>query len=258
MATLKGYKLNELISIYELTHVEIPFPLKVIDMAVIDPDDTEYTAIGNKIQALFDSNAVRDYLFRRYGDFTFYTYNANTYSAWEDFARDWGIIVKSQSLQLVTLMKALLSQYNPLENYDLYEDSAVGSSSSGMSTENKAVGTTTTNKDTTYDNSALTEVASSTVKYDVGNDGIVSSTVSEVKKDVATPFTDMTGSVHKGDSNSYTSINKLANHKHGNAGVMTVPDMINKEFDIRVRNAILEFVDSYAKGLLVLVELGDD
>lgn len=244
----------------------LPLTLSLVDTSVIPATPAElhnlYTDIVHRIQSELSSDAIADMVLRKFGEFSFYSYKENTYDAILQFRYDWSVIAKSQTSQIIHIMRSLYADYNPLENYDIYEDGATGNTQSSGRGYVFNADTVSTNSDTTYDDTDLKEVSKTATAYtgtsietDFGK--TTSKTLTKLDNNIDTPFTDMDGSTHKDDDKNYSNTSKTATHRHGNAGVMTVPDMVLKEFDLRFKAVLLDYVDTFAKGLLVLVETGD-
>lgn len=129
------------------------------------------------------------------------------------------------------LFKALFSEYDPLDNYNIYEDNSRTNTHGNKSFTHTPNGGTDTST-TTVTNAAATAPTTENyvATYESGEKAYsksvsTGSTSTTTNVTLAATYTDST--THGNDTTSET------NHRHGNAGVMTTAEVIRQEAQLR-------------------------
>lgn len=209
------------------------------------------------------SSVVYHFINRFYGD-RIYSLNEETLAeAKSDLRDDWLMYLNRNSLNIERMYDAMVAEYSPIENYDRYEDIEVkhtgtdtvtfnGSESNTKSgnvemkkegTETNSNGTggiTTTNYVSGYnegspvvDNKSTTE-GQTELSFTNRKDTETYNSVKDEKT--------FTG---RNDETEYNSTNKTISHLHGNIGVTTNTEMIERELELRSKNLCDIIVKSF-------------
>ena len=157
------------------------------------------------------------------------------------------------------VISAILSKYNPLENYDGFEVESMTAHSRGhqsgvITGESGAGASTMQHYETTYDdgttdnhlkysdNSSQTEPSSSSTDYGVMTQGADGNIILD--------------NAHVQNATDGSNSRNL--HKHGNMGSKTTQSIIREELELRSTNIIQDIVKQFAKQYLVMVGGDDD
>lgn len=187
---------------------------------------------------LFDNIAVY-HEFDKYASFFFAPYRVYTTLS-DDFRELWRNYISVNGENLYREYQALYSEYNPIENYSLYETGADGTKRGKMTNETTPTGSTTTTDtvtetglDTVGDGS-LTETREQTAGFNNRKD----TTTTEFENSLSATFEDETK----------TGYNEAKEHffkRSGNIGTMTPADMITKEQELRQNSLLSGFVKRF-------------
>lgn len=151
----------------------------------------------------------------------------------EDFIHIWNCYKSIYTTDFINIHKALTKVYEPLENYDRYEqtdiDNTVTTTNKGSVTNTNTIDsanpTKTTHKATTEDSSTF---------YNVTEDSTTGSTTG------VTEFSD-------DYENKVVTDNNNTTHVHGNIGVTTSQQMLLSEIELRLKNNFVQLVcDKFA------------
>ena len=140
-------------------------------------------------------------------------------------------------------VKVLLTDYNPIENYNSTETETT-TSENATTTGNENTTTTTTNS-TTENSGVTTNKVSPYDSENFSNDNNTNSTnTSNVNGTDTTSITD-TGNISSNGTTSRTLTRK------GNIGVTTTQQMIESEYELRAKNLVFEFLEKVSKFILL-------
>lgn len=226
-------------------------PIESFDWNIVNPSllPNEYTDLAMEINAIVTKDVISRRILNKFSEYRFYISEKEVDSVDDiamSFYQYFSDYVKTNSFNTVQIYKAYNTVYNPAENYDLFEESYNGI---------KKDKTTNTNT-TKYGDSTNTSYKTT----DNNVEKLTGKNVRENYTDTDTNETsfDNTQNVNYNGVNTenYNEITKNETRRHGNIGVMSIPDMIKKENDIRFINAIYDVIDNICNELLVLVETG--
>lgn len=185
---------------------------------------------------------------RKFGEYTFFIYDYEIEAGETPehlFINDFNEWVDLTSNNICQLYNAFMSDYNPLENYDMILETVNGTKVATLETrtEPERDKIVSTNYQATYD-SGTTETEK--------NETTTTATETRTKyiTDVSTTFEGET-------TENYTTVNKTVERKHGNLGVASVPDQIEKELRVRFKNNIYTLIDTIINDMCVLIDTGD-
>lgn len=140
------------------------------------------------------------------------------------------------------IMTALTSEYNPVHNYDRYEQET--GTDTGTKT-NTDTGTVSVSEQTTQTNSASDTVTGQTT-------GFNSNSFADDKKTTSSGSVNISGQRSNGETRNLSKgeTRNLANsrtlHAYGNIGVTTAAEMIMGELDVRKRDIFRIIADEFA------------
>lgn len=149
------------------------------------------------------------YVKKMFGDVYCYYDNTN------DLKQDWTYYNSIHGDDVIRLFEGLKSEYNPIENYDRYEDSGI-----------KHRGT-------------------------IGNTGNSTSTSKTSAYDSDTLVTDGEISGNTGNTTTFNNDDTTTSHIHGNIGVVDAPSMLSNESRIRFNNFIEHYINKWLTSIIV-------
>lgn len=227
-------------------------PIETFDWHIVNPSflPNDYAELANQINAIVTKDVISRRILNKFSEYRFYISEKEIESENDipvSFYQYFSDYVKTNSFNTVQIYKAYNTAYNPAENYDMTEESYNGIK------KDKTTNTNTSN----YGDSTNTSYKTT----DNNVEKLTDKNIREHYTDTDTNETsfDNTQNVNYNGANTenYNEITKNEIRRHGNIGVMSVPDMIKKENDIRFMNAIYAVIDNICNDLLVLVETGD-
>lgn len=152
----------------------------------------------------------------------------------------WKSYIAATGKNLLRAYNALLETYNPIENYNLTEESAEGVKRDTDTTTNTPDGTTTTTRET---NKFAIDSAGGGEPSDIET----TTTGFNLRTDTETRAHDNTQAVIF-DGATMGTYNEGHEHKltrHGNIGVQTAADIIGGELRLRTVNLLTEYVQAF-------------
>lgn len=229
------------------------------------PATSQVKKIATKVAELVTDEIIKTHVAQRFWEYRYY-YHRATDNPTEDFIRDFNIASKLRNMNTAMLLYAYEQEYNPIENYDLKDESYHGEKHND--TKIKTDNTTTTddtntsqgsyhntNKQATYDaGTKTTDELENThnellmVDGEVKLDGTTTSSREDAKQNVA---------FDGKNTANYHDVTKDERHAHGNIGVASAPDQIGKENLIRYDNIIYKVIDSICEELMTIVDTGE-
>lgn len=224
--------------------------IKAYDWHIVDTSvvSAELSEIAEKINQLVTKNIISNRIMKKYCEYRFYISENDIETDIEtSFYQYFNDYVRTNTMNIVQVYRAYNTDYNPAENYDLTEESYNGIK------KDKTTNTNTSN----YGNSTNTSYKTT----DNNSEKMTGKNVRENYSDSETSETNYNNnqSVNFRGSNTdnYNEITKNEIRKHGNIGVMSIPDMIKKENDIRFMNVVYKMIDTICDDLLIFVNTGD-
>lgn len=145
--------------------------------------------------------------------------------------------------EYTTKVSLLLTDYNPIENYNSSEtETSTNETTTTSGTENT---TTTTTNSTTENSGETTNKVSPYDSENFSNDNNSnSSNTSTVNGTDSTSITD------SGNISSNGTLTRTLTRK-GNIGVTTTQQMIESEYELRAKNLVFEFLEKVSKFILL-------
>ena len=145
--------------------------------------------------------------------------------------------------EYTTKVSLLLTDYNPIENYNSSEtETSTNETTTTSGNENT---TTTTTNSTTENSGETTNKVSSYDNENFSNDNNTnSSNTSNVNGTDTTSITD------SGNISSNGTLTRTLTRK-GNIGVTTTQQMIESEYELRAKNLVFEFLEKVSKFILL-------
>ena len=145
--------------------------------------------------------------------------------------------------EYTTKVSLLLTDYNPIENYNSSEtETSTNETTTTSGTENT---TTTTTNSTTENTGETTNKVSPYDSENFSNDNNSnSSSTSTVNGTDSTSITD------SGNISSNGTLTRTLTRK-GNIGVTTTQQMIESEYELRAKNLVFEFLEKVSKFILL-------
>ena len=145
--------------------------------------------------------------------------------------------------EYTTKVGLLLSNYNPIENYNSTETEST--TSENTTTSGNENTTTTTTNSTTENSGDTTNKVSPYDSENFNNDN--NTTTTNTTTDNATDITTINDS---GNISSNGSLTRTLTRK-GNIGVTTTQQMIESEYELRAKNLVFEFLEKVSKFILL-------
>ena len=145
--------------------------------------------------------------------------------------------------EYTTKVSLLLTDYNPIENYNSSETEST-SSENTTSSGNENTTTTTTNS-TTENSGDTTNKVSPYDSENFNNDNNTTTTNTTTGN-----ATDTTTINDKGNISSNGTLTRTLTRK-GNIGVTTTQQMIESEYELRAKNLVFEFLEKVSKFILL-------
>lgn len=229
------------------------------------PATSQVKEIATKVAELVTDEIIKTHVAQRFWEYRYY-YHRATDNPTEDFIRDFNIASKLRNMNTAMLLYAYEQEYNPIENYDLKDESYHGEKHNDTTVETENSTTTdetnsnqgsygNTTKQSTYDagektTDKLENSHSDTTQVDstVGSEGSSTSSRGNASQNVA---------FDGNDTANYHDVTKDERHAHGNIGVASAPDQIGKENLIRYDNIIYKVIDSICEDLMTIVDTGE-
>lgn len=149
------------------------------------------------------------YVKKMFGDVYCYYDNTN------DLKQDWTYYNSIHGDDVIRLFEGLKSEYNPIENYDRYEESGI----SHTGTIGNSGNSTSTSKTSAYDSSTLV------------TDGEISG--------------------NTGNTTTFNNDDTTTSHIHGNIGVVDAPSMLTNESRIRFNSFIEHYINKWLTSIIV-------
>ena len=145
--------------------------------------------------------------------------------------------------EYTTKVSLLLTDYNPIENYNSSETEST--TSENTTTSGNENTTTTTTNSTTENTGVTTNKVSPYDSENFSNDNNSnSSNTSTVNGTDSTSITD------SGNISSNGTLTRTLTRK-GNIGVTTTQQMIESEYELRAKNLVFEFLEKVSKFILL-------
>lgn len=213
------------------------------------------------------SDTVKHFMRRFYGDRLYSEHEVNVSDAHSDFWVDWSMFLSRNNESIARIYQAMTEEYNPIENYDRHESITVTHTGDDTTTYS---GTEQNTKSGSIDNE---KTGSETSANGTGNDAITTSNYvtgynqsdeSLESKSVTTGKTTLSFNARK-DKQTYNSLSDTKTftgrndkveyntedtttaHLHGNIGVTTNTEMIERELELRSMNVcdivLKKFID---------------
>ena len=145
--------------------------------------------------------------------------------------------------EYTTKVGLLLTDYNPIENYNSSETES--STSENTTTSGNENTTTTTTNSTTENSGDTTNKVSPYDSENFNNDN--NTTTTNTTTDNATDTTTINDS---GNISSNGTLTRTLTRK-GNIGVTTTQQMIESEYELRAKNLVFEFLEKVSKFILL-------
>lgn len=157
------------------------------------------------------------------------------------------------------VITAILSVYNPLENYDGFEIEEIkahtrGHQSGKVSGESSAGASDLSHYETTYDDGTTSDH----LKY---KDSSAQNEPSTSETDYGVMIEGTDGNIQLDNAhlqNATDGNNRRDLHQHGNMGTKTTQSIIKEELEIRTVNILQNLVKQFAKQYLMMVGGDDD
>lgn len=198
-----------------------------------------------------------------YADFDIICYATNnTDQDYQLFYGQWTHYLNMKLNDLQRLYDAAYAQYNPIENYDLYEEGTDGRKEDKTDKTVTPSGTTTV-KQTHTGSETVTDTAYKNGLGSGSGDGVQTdkmisqrdpsaltdttetSYTNAKTTDVTTPSNTVSGTFDGQTVGQYHEVNEHHFKRHGNIGVMSTQQMIQQEWEIRSRNLLQEFIQGF-------------
>lgn len=255
---LKKTRLKEIIDGYDVED------LALFDVTIYktDTDEVLWAATGETL--------IRE-MFRKYSQWYFVWDNDRP--SWDtvaqpvtDFENSWALYKYNNGHNWDRIINTLFEEYNPLENYDRTEDHTKASEWSKEHTDKgKLIGdsnvhsdTTTTQTNNLTDTNYATTYDNQTVDRKTGmmsNSGTVTSRVATAE-DAGGVAKNRTHSETSYDNHGYDEsgtedVTNEHTNVHGNVGVTSSQEMLQRELDVRKFNMLEYIIDRFAHDYLV-------
>ena len=221
------------------------FDWHIVNQNVVTGD---FLPIAEQINSLVTKDVISNRILKKYCEYSFFISENDIETDIEtSFFQYFSDYVKTNTVNMIQIYRAYNTDYNPSENYDLVEESYNGTKKDN-----------TTNINTTdYGNSTNTTYKTT----DSNVEKLTGKNIRENYTDTETTTTNhennQTVNYNGNNTEKYNEITKTEIRRHGNIGVMSIPDMIKKENDIRFMNVVYDMIDNICNDLLVLVDTGD-
>lgn len=229
--------------------MQIPNNDDTFTVKYIREDLTEVTVVEPRMLESYFVNFAEWYLLKP---------EADTRTDYEYFVYMWQTYRDSRAENWKMLFKALFSQYEPIDNYDIHEDTETTHTTGEKTFTHEPDGvkdsTTMTVESGTGANVPTVENYAAT--YNNGEKAAsktttTGKTTTTTETEIKSTYTDTTT---KDDDTTTTST-----HRHGNAGVMTTAEVIRQETELRKKELAFDivlggFVDSmlFYSGAVIL------
>lgn len=196
------------------------------------PDNTEIKVLEPNMMYSYFVNFAEWYLLKPESD------NRTDY---EYFVYMWQIYRDSRAENWKMLFKALFSQYDPIDNYDIHEDTTVTFETGDKTFEHTPDGVTDTATVTVESGTGadlpttshyVSTYASAEKAFEKSTTAGKTTTTTETE--IKSTYTDTTT---KEDDTTTTTT-----HRHGNAGVMTTAEVIRQEAELRKKELAFDIV----------------
>lgn len=158
----------------------------------------------------------------------------------ETFLDLWHQYVLTTGAQLKKLYDAFAADYNPISNYDMTEEGLDGTRTDTTETENQPTGTQSTT--TTANRYGIDSTGDGQP-----SDKTTTETGYTNRKDTRTetPKNTVSGNYDGGTKTGYHEAKEHFFKRSGNIGVMTVPDMLSREWDVRRKIILTDYVSRF-------------
>ena len=197
-----------------------------------------------------------------YADFDIICYADDpTDSEYQLFFGQWLHYCEMKLRDLQRIYDASYADYNPIENYDLFEEGTDGRKEdktdktvtpSGKTTVKQTHTGSETVTDTAYKtglgsgtDGVLTDKMESKRDPSLLTDSTETSYTNAKTTDVTTPSNNVSGTFDGQTIGQYHEVNEHHFKRHGNIGVMSTQQMIQQEWEIRSRNLLQEFIQGF-------------
>ena len=199
---------------------------------------TDFSELDCKIdtEKLIDGNFVAEFFDEFFGSFFFFC-SSFTLNAKNPLVKKFDSYNKLMASNLKSQLDVMKEVYNPIENYDSNEESTT---TTGVKEENFKKGT---NTDTTEVGQGQITTKSDVTSYE-------SNTFAEADK-VTTDESARTTTTTMGERTDIRTekehIDTFKKRIHGNVGVTTSQEMLESELNLRKKNLMLDYIDSFFK-----------
>lgn len=215
-----------------------PAKLRLYDIFTIW-EKNEVSDLGVTVDstAIFTNSQIFTEMYSKYSPWYFITVEPDGADYFKDL---WKAYIAATGKNLLRAYNALLETYNPIENYNLIEESADGVKRDTDTITNTPDGTTTTTRETNkyaIDSSVGGEPAD----VETTTTGFTLRTDTETREHDNTITVDFQGDTLGG----YNEGNEHRLARHGNIGVQTAADIIGGELKLRTVNLLTEYVQAF-------------
>ena len=222
------------------------FSYHIVDVTAIENEELkQYASVCHQ---LFTSQEIKKYIKQKFGEFVYYYYDDDTSDLTPEqlFTDDFLHYIKQMSVNTCMLYQGFSKNYDITENYFLSEKGYTGNKSGNISNNSDYLGkTNVTSK--TYEatiNATTKEVARNETEL------VPAHSETSINHDKSVTF-------NGENTESFATVTKLENEKHGNIGVQTPAEMLLKEYDIRFKKVLYDVVDDIMTTLTICIDTGD-
>lgn len=205
-----------------------------------DPDFTVSYTSGDTTITVVDPTMLEGY-FVNFAEWYLLKPEADERTDFEYFRYMWNTYKRSRSENWQMLFRALFSTYDPLDNYNIYEDSDTTHTIGDRTFTHEPDGvkdtlTTTTESGTGTDKPTTEHYVATYNNAEKAFERSETSgkTTTTTETEIKSTYTDTTT---KGDDTTEISL-----HRHGNAGVMTTAEVIRQESELRKKELAFDIV----------------
>lgn len=215
-----------------------PTKIKLFDIFAIW-EQNEVSDLGVTVDgvSIFTNQQIFDEMYSKYSPWYFISVE---YDASDFFKSLWKAYITATGKNLLRAYNALLETYNPIENYNLTEESTDGVKRDTDTITNTPDGTTTTTRES---NRFAIDSSGGGEPSDIET----TTTGFNLRTDTETRAHDNTVTVNF-EGSAMGAYNEGHEHKlsrHGNIGVQTAADIIGGELRLRTVNLLAEYVQAF-------------
>lgn len=224
---------------------------------ILNNDTTSYSLYfikGSETIIIANNDTIRHFIKRFYGDRVYSEKCDNIGQAGSSLHSDWTMFLTRNADSIERMYLAMTSEYNPIENFDRYED-----------IEQKKTGSDTLAYKGSESNVKTGNVEHGIIGKEISSNGtggiVTSNLVSGYNKsepvldnksvtegetsleyqnrkniDTYNQLTDAKQFSSREDETTYNTTDKTVSHLHGNIGVTTNTEMIERELELRSKN----------------------